>query len=109
MYITNAIILKLDVMKLKHLLFLMLLGGILNAQEPYRSLIISESRTSAQPDNYIELTNMGDEAINLQEFKFGAIRPWAPPILMYLMIHGCRKVTGSLCCLMLFLNRENHG
>jgi hypothetical protein len=81
MYITNAIILKLDVMKLKHLLFLMLLGGILNAQEPYRSLIISESRTSAQPDNYIELTNMGDEAINLQEFKFGAIRPWAPPIL----------------------------
>jgi hypothetical protein len=69
-------------MKLKLLLFLLLFTGILNAQEPYRSLIISESRANAQPDNYIELTNMGDKAINLNEFKFGDMRPWIPqPVL----------------------------
>jgi hypothetical protein len=69
-------------MKLKLLLFLMFLTVILNAQEPYRSLVISESRANAQPDNYIELTNMGSEAINLKEFKFGDMRPWIPqPVL----------------------------
>jgi hypothetical protein len=69
-------------MKLKLLLLLMLFAGILNAQQPYRSLIISEARQSGQPDNYIELTNMGDQAINLKEFKFGAMRPWIPePVL----------------------------
>jgi hypothetical protein len=69
-------------MKLKFLLFLMLFAGILNGQQPYRSLIISEARQNEQPNNYIELTNMGNTAINLKEFKFGAMRPWIPqPVL----------------------------
>ncbi len=66
-------------MKLKLLLVLFLIScGIINAQEPNRSLIISESRSNAQPDNYVELTNMGDQPINLSEYKFGLMRPWIP-------------------------------
>ncbi|MGM0376931.1 MAG: T9SS type A sorting domain-containing protein [Bacteroidota bacterium] len=64
-------------MKLKLLLFLMLLTGILSAQEPNRSLIITEARmTGKDRDKYVELTNMGDTDINLSEYKFGNMRPW---------------------------------
>jgi hypothetical protein len=28
------------------------------------------------PNNYIEITNMGDSAVNLMHFKLGTIRPW---------------------------------
>ncbi|GAB1451641.1 hypothetical protein MASR2M47_16970 [Draconibacterium sp.] len=54
----------------------MLSGGFLYAQEAYKSLVITEARMSAQSDNYIELTNMGDQTINLKDFKLGTIRPW---------------------------------
>ncbi len=68
-------------MRLNLLLITMLVSiGILNAQDTIRSLVITEARMSAQPDNYIELTNMGDKAINLKDFKLGTIRPWSPPI-----------------------------
>jgi hypothetical protein len=68
-------------MRLKLLLLvLMLTGGVLYAQEAYRSLVITEARMSGQPDNYIELTNMGDQTINLKDFKLGTIRPWNEPI-----------------------------
>ena len=64
-------------MRLKLLLFCLLLScGILRAQEVYRSLVISEVRLSGQGDNYIEITNMGDQAVNLKDFKLGTIRPW---------------------------------
>ena len=64
-------------MRLKLLLFALLLsGGILNAQEIYRGLVITEARLNALPDNYIEITNMGDKAVNLKDFKLGTIRPW---------------------------------
>ncbi len=65
-------------MRLKLLLLALLISGGIFAQDtiPYRSLVITEARMSAQPDNYIELTNMGDEAINLKDFKLGTIRPW---------------------------------
>ena len=64
-------------MRLKLLLFSMLVSiGVLNAQDTIRSLVITEARMSAQPDNYIELTNMGNKAINLKDFKLGTIRPW---------------------------------
>jgi len=64
-------------MKLKLLLFAMMLSaGILNAQDTIRSLVITEVRLNAQPDNYIELTNMGDKDVNLKHFKLGTIRPW---------------------------------
>jgi hypothetical protein len=69
-------------MKLKLLLLLMMLTGMIYAQEPYRNLIISEARMDAQNNNHVELTNMGDQAINLSEFKFVLMRPWIPePVL----------------------------
>jgi hypothetical protein len=69
-------------MKLKLLLFLMVLAGMLYAQEPYRNLIITEARMDGQNDIHVELTNMGDQDINLSEFKFALMRPWIPePIL----------------------------
>ncbi len=64
-------------MRLKLLLLVfMLSGGVLYAQEAYRSLVITEARLSAQPDNYIEITNMGNQSINLKDFRLGTIRPW---------------------------------
>ncbi len=70
-------------MKLKLLLYLIFLAGILYAQEPYRSLIISEVRlTGRNPEKHVEITNMGNMDINLNEFKIGNMRPWIPqPIL----------------------------
>ena len=32
------------------------------------------------PDNYLELTNMGDQDVNLKDFKLGSVRPWSAPI-----------------------------
>jgi len=68
-------------MRLKFLLLTLLLSGGIFAQDTIRSLVITESRMTAQPDCYIELTNMGDNAVNLKDFKLGLIRPWATPIL----------------------------
>ena len=60
-------------MKLKFLLLIMLLAGMLKAQEPpYRQLLITEAVGYNWYTNYFEFTNMGDKAINLKEFKFGA-------------------------------------
>jgi hypothetical protein len=67
-------------MRLKLLLFTMLLSVGVFAQEAYRSLIITEARQTAQDDNYLEITNVGDQAINLKDFKVGTIRPWAQAI-----------------------------
>jgi len=67
-------------MRIKTLLFLLILTGILNAQEPYRSLVISEVRLGRPDYTHIELTNMGDEPVNLGEFKLALKRPWGPRI-----------------------------
>jgi hypothetical protein len=68
-------------MKLKLLLFtLYLSAGILNAQDTIRSLVITEVRLSDQGNNYIEITNMGDQPVNMKDFKLGTIRPWAQAI-----------------------------
>jgi hypothetical protein len=67
-------------MRLKTLLFLLVFTGILNAQEPYRSLVISEVRLGNPQITHIELTNMGNEIINLGEFKLGQINPWFPNV-----------------------------
>ena len=50
--------------------------GLLNAQEAYRQLIITEARLSGQPMSYIEITNVGDQEINLGEFELGTVSPW---------------------------------
>ncbi len=66
-------------MKLKILLLLLLTVTIeVWAQEPYRSLVITEARRTHGMDNYVELTNMGDKSINLGEFKFARISPFMP-------------------------------
>lgn len=60
----------------------MLLAIVLNAQEPNRSLMISEVRlTGWDTDKYVEITNMGTSDVDLSEYKFGNMRPWASPVL----------------------------
>jgi len=67
-------------MRLKLLLFTLLLsGGILNAQDTIRSLVITEARINAQSDNYVEITNMGNDPVNMKDFEFGCIHPWSDP------------------------------
>ena len=56
----------------KFLLCFLLLPWILNAQEPYRQLLITETlNQGAYGYTYYELTNMGNTSINLKEFKLG--------------------------------------
>lgn len=65
-------------MKLKLLLivFLLTTGVMVQAQDTIRSLIISEALMRAWPWAYLELTNMGDEDIQLANFRVGKIEPW---------------------------------
>lgn len=69
--------------KILLLLTLMLISsGIIRAQEraeAYRNLIFSEVRMDAGHHGYAEITNMGDEDVNLAEFELGAITPWDDP------------------------------
>jgi hypothetical protein len=59
-------------MRLKLLLFMFLFAGILNAQEDtIRTLIISEAHVGAPGRNFIEITNMGTEAVQLSNFEVG--------------------------------------
>jgi hypothetical protein len=67
-------------MKLKLLLFFLIGFGILNAQGPYRNLIISEASLGVAPMAYVELTNKGDVTINLSEFELGKVSPWSLPV-----------------------------
>ena len=57
----------------KFLLCFLLMPWILNAQEPYRQLLITETFMQASYEySYYELTNMGNTAINLKEFKLAS-------------------------------------
>ncbi len=68
-------------MKFKFLLFSMLFSLCsIYAQEPYKSLVITEARLTDQYNAYIELTNMGDQTINLSEFEIGKVGPWTSPV-----------------------------
>ncbi|HKJ80330.1 MAG TPA: hypothetical protein VKA10_12375, partial [Prolixibacteraceae bacterium] len=59
-------------MKFRFLLFvLMLLGGIINAQDTINYLVITEYRGDNTHNAYLELTNMGDEPIQLNQFEIG--------------------------------------
>lgn len=71
-------------MKLKLLLLFLLVvgcGALLNAQttKPYTNLVITEALYCSTPDNYVEITNMGTETIDLANFEFGRITPWNTP------------------------------
>jgi hypothetical protein len=35
---------------------------------------------SATPDNYVEITNVGNKAVNLKDFKIGKVTPWSTAI-----------------------------
>jgi hypothetical protein len=63
-------------MRLKFLLVFLMAFGALNAQGPYRNLIISEASLGAAPEAYIELTNKGNVTINLKDFEIGKVTPW---------------------------------
>src|SRR5690606_21041750 len=68
-------------MKLKHLLsfYLMVsITGVLNAQNypegVYRSLVITETCLATSASGFVEITNMGDKAVRLSEFKLAYSR-----------------------------------
>ncbi len=71
-------------MKLKFLLFTLLMsGGLLNAQDTIRTLIITEIRTTHHEEDFAEITNIGVVPVQLSDFEFGLIRcwnnvPWTP-------------------------------
>lgn len=65
-------------MRLKLLLLVFLLsGGLLSAQDTINTLIITEAYLDDGPAiGYFELTNVGDQPIQLNQFKFAEMRPW---------------------------------
>ena len=68
-------------MKLKLLLlflFVVSCGVLLKAQttKPYNKLLITEARINGTVHNYIEVTNVGDETIDLKDFEIMKIVPW---------------------------------
>lgn len=64
-------------MKLKLLLFAVLLSsGFLKAQDTIRTLIITEIRTTHHEEDFVEITNTGAEAVQLNDFEFGLLRCW---------------------------------
>jgi hypothetical protein len=71
-------------MKLKLLLFLSFIAGILNAQVVCEypegvktTLVITEASFISTPNAYVEITNLGTEPVNLREFKLGRMTPWS--------------------------------
>ena len=64
-------------MKLK-LFFLIIVfaGGLTRAQVPYHSLIITEAFIGNANIAYFEISNVGNENVQLSEFKFAEMRPW---------------------------------
>jgi hypothetical protein len=66
-------------MKLKLLLFALLLSGVLYAQDTIRTLIITESHAYRADQSYVELTNVGDKPLQMADFRLGKIGPWEVP------------------------------
>jgi hypothetical protein len=72
-------------MKFKTTFFVLMcslfVGIALGQTKPYTNLIITEAQLSSCPQNYVEITNMGNETIDLSEFEFGCLDfnsvPWA--------------------------------
>jgi hypothetical protein len=72
-------------MRLKFLLLFLLAvwcSAMTYAQTgPYKNLIITEASMSWRPSNYVEITNVGEDTVNLSEFEFGNIPEWSKPWL----------------------------
>ena len=59
-------------MKLKLLLFLFLFAGVLTAQEDtIRTLIITEAHLGSPGRNFIEISNVGEDPIEMSNFEIG--------------------------------------
>lgn len=72
-------------MKLKLLLlflFVVSCGVLLKAQttKPYNKLLITEARINGTTQNYVEVTNVGNETIDLADFEIMKITPWPPSV-----------------------------
>lgn len=70
-------------MRTKILLLLTFLTcGVISAQvkDTLRTLIITEARIDDARRSYVEITNIGTEAIDLGEFEIGKIEPWQTPL-----------------------------
>lgn len=70
-------------MKLKLLLLFLCVvsfGVVLHAQtqKPYNKLLITEARINGLAHNYVEVTNVGNETIDLADFEIMKIVPWPP-------------------------------
>ena len=61
------------------LLFLLLTGGILSAQDTVRTLIFSEIRMNNLSTFYAELTKVGAEPVQMGNFKFCCVTAWGKP------------------------------
>ena len=71
-------------MRLKFLLLFLLVVGccaLSKAQttKPYKNLLITEALSSWSPSNYVEITNMGTETVDLSQFELGNIAEWSKP------------------------------
>ena len=51
-------------------------GALFAQTDTIRTLVISELRGNWCSMNYLELTNMGDEALQLSEFEVVKMTPW---------------------------------
>ena len=64
-------------MRLKLLLVTLLVSsGMLIAQDTIKTLVITEAKMDRAEQAYAEITNMGNDPVNLSEFEFGMITPW---------------------------------
>ncbi len=68
-------------MKTKLLLIVLLMvAGILNAQDTIRTLVITEYRGDDSRQNFVEISNVGTTTLNLANFQIGTVSPWSTPI-----------------------------
>lgn len=70
-------------MRTKSLLLLLILtcGGLYaQVDDTIRSLMITETRIDDARRAYVEVSNLGTEAINLQDFELGLMLPWETPL-----------------------------
>jgi len=58
---------------------LLMVAGIINAQDTIRTLVISEVRLDDARESYIEISNVGTTTLNLSDFQVGTAGPWSTP------------------------------
>lgn len=74
------------------LAMLVLSSGLLMAQDTIKTLVITEAKMDRAEQSYVEITNMGDVALNLKDFEFGRLSPWNAPLEGLLWPEGAPQV-----------------